>query len=137
MSRKRIALTVVAGVAVAAALVVAGLAGASTKARSHVSAVSGSVSFDGIWTSSTGQKQFADVIKAFNKVFPKVKINYKTGLPSTPNVLLCKATATGTGTVACNGHIPTGGSQGARGAHAIVAKGTVSMRKATTTFTRT
>jgi alpha-glucoside transport system substrate-binding protein len=87
MSRKRIALTVVAGVAVAAALVVAGLAGASTKARSHVSAVSGSVSFDGIWTSSTGQKQFADVIKAFNKVFPKVKINYKPVGNNIPTVL--------------------------------------------------
>jgi ABC-type glycerol-3-phosphate transport system substrate-binding protein len=87
MSRKGIALTVVAGVAVAAALVVAGLAGAGTKARSHTSAVSGSVSFDGIWTSSTGQKQFADVIKAFNKKFPKVKINYKPVGNNIPTVL--------------------------------------------------
>jgi len=87
MSRKRIALTVVAGVAVAAALVVAGLAGASTKARSQASAVSGSVSFDGIWTSSTGQKQFAQVIKAFNKKYPKVHINYKPVGNNIPTVL--------------------------------------------------
>ena len=87
MSRKGIALTVVAGVAVAAALVVAGLAGAGTKARSHVSAVSGSVSFDGIWTSSTGQKQFTEVIKVFNKKFPKVHINYKPVGNNIPTVL--------------------------------------------------
>jgi len=87
MSRKHIALTVVAGVAVAAALVVAGLAGASTKARSHTSAVSGSISFDGIWTSSTGQKQFADVIKAFNKIYPKVHVNYKPNGNNNPTVL--------------------------------------------------
>ena len=87
MSRKGIALTVVAGVAVAAALVVAGLAGAGTKSRAHVSAVSGSVSFDGIWTSSTGQKQFADVIKAFNKKFPKVHVNYKPVGNNIPTVL--------------------------------------------------
>src|SRR6266487_974741 len=87
MSRKRIALTVVAGLAVAAALVVAGLAGASTKARAHTSAVSGSISFDGIWTSSTGQKQFADVIKAFNKKFPKVHVNYKPVGNNIPTVL--------------------------------------------------
>src|SRR5438128_1565303 len=87
MSRKRIALTVVAGLAVAAALVVAGLAGANTKARAHTSAVSGSISFDGIWTSSTGQKQFADVIKAFNKKFPKVHVNYKPVGNNIPTVL--------------------------------------------------
>ncbi len=87
MSRKRIAISVVAGIAVSAALVAAGLAGAGTRAGSHMSAVSGSVSFDGIWTSSTGQKQFADVIKAFNKVFPKVKINYKPVGNNIPTVL--------------------------------------------------
>jgi alpha-glucoside transport system substrate-binding protein len=87
MSRKGIALTVVAGIAVAAALVVAGLAGAGTKARSQTSAVSGSVSFDGIWTSSTGQKQFKEVIKVFNKKFPKVHINYKPVGNNIPTVL--------------------------------------------------
>jgi alpha-glucoside transport system substrate-binding protein len=87
MSRKGIALTVVAGIAVAAALVVAGLAGAGTKAGSQTSAVSGSVSFDGIWTSSTGQKQFKEVIKVFNKKFPKVHINYKPVGNNIPTVL--------------------------------------------------
>jgi ABC-type glycerol-3-phosphate transport system substrate-binding protein len=87
MSRKGIALTVVAGIAVAAALVVAGLAGAGTKASSQTSAVSGSVSFDGIWTSSTGQKQFKEVIKVFNKKFPNVHINYKPVGNDIPTVL--------------------------------------------------
>jgi ABC-type glycerol-3-phosphate transport system substrate-binding protein len=66
---------------------VAGLAGAGTRAQAKTSAVSGSVSFDGIWTSSTGQKQFADVIKVFNKKFPKVKINYKPVGNNLPTVL--------------------------------------------------
>jgi hypothetical protein len=39
-------------------------------------AVSGSVSFDGIWTGSEAAS-FGKVIKAFNAVYPKVKINYK------------------------------------------------------------
>jgi ABC-type glycerol-3-phosphate transport system substrate-binding protein len=79
MTRKRIA---VIAVAAATALLVAGLAGAMTssgkKARSSGQnlAVSGTVTFDGIWTSSTGQKQFEDVISVFNKKYPKVKINY-------------------------------------------------------------
>jgi ABC-type glycerol-3-phosphate transport system substrate-binding protein len=87
MSARRIALTLVMAVAVAAALVAAGLAGASTRAASKVSAVSGSVSFDGVWTSSTGQKQFADVIKAFNKKYPKVHINYRPVGNNIPTVL--------------------------------------------------
>jgi ABC-type glycerol-3-phosphate transport system substrate-binding protein len=80
MTRRRIA---VIAAAAAAALLVAGLAGAMTSSgtKAHSSgqnlAVSGSVSFDGIWTSSTGQKQLEDVIKAFNKKYPKVHINYK------------------------------------------------------------
>ncbi|HWB23235.1 MAG TPA: hypothetical protein VG652_10135 [Gaiellaceae bacterium] len=39
-------------------------------------AVSGSITFDGIWTGSEAT-DFGDVIKAFNKVYPKVKVNYK------------------------------------------------------------
>jgi alpha-glucoside transport system substrate-binding protein len=87
MSRKAIAVTLVAGVAASAALVVTGFAGAGTRAGTKTSAVSGSVSFDGIWTSSTGQKQFADVIKVFNKKFPKVHINYKPVGNNIPTVL--------------------------------------------------
>jgi len=87
MSRKAIAVTLVVGVAAAAALLVAGLAGAGTRAGAQTSAVSGSVSFDGIWTSSTGQKQFANVIKLFNKKYPKVHINYKPVGNNIPTVL--------------------------------------------------
>src|SRR5205085_8363069 len=51
------------------------------------SAVSGSISFDGVWTASSGQKQFADVIAAFNKKFPNVKVNYKPVGNDLPTVL--------------------------------------------------
>jgi len=37
--------------------------------------VSGSVSFDGIWTGSEATA-FGDVIKAFNKIYPNVKVKY-------------------------------------------------------------
>ena len=88
MTRTRIA--VVAAGAVATALLVAGLAGArtSTPARAHQNlAVSGSISFDGIWTSSSGQKQFQDVINGFEKIYPKVKVNYKPVGNNLPTVL--------------------------------------------------
>jgi hypothetical protein len=49
---------------------------AKSGAASRNTAVSGSVSFDGIWTGSEAT-DFGDVIKAFNKVYPKVKVNYK------------------------------------------------------------
>ena len=72
---------------IAIALVSASFAGARTDTRTHVSAVSGSISFDGIWTSATGQKQFADVIKAFNKLYPKVHVNYKPNGNNNPTIL--------------------------------------------------
>ncbi|HEX3453533.1 MAG TPA: extracellular solute-binding protein [Gaiellaceae bacterium] len=87
MSRKLIGAVAVLTALVAVALVAASFAGARTGSSQHVSAVSGSVSFDGIWTSSTGQKQFADVIKAFNKLYPKVHINYKPNGNNNPTVL--------------------------------------------------
>jgi alpha-glucoside transport system substrate-binding protein len=80
MTRTRIAVVLLA---VAAAMLVAGLAGARTSSgtKSAVTAqnlaVKGSISFDGVWTASSGQKQFADVIKVFNKTYPNVKVNYK------------------------------------------------------------
>ena len=49
---------------------------AKTNRTAVNTAVSGSVSFDGIWTGSEAAA-FGQVIKAFNKVYPKVKINYK------------------------------------------------------------
>jgi len=50
-------------------------------------AVSGTVTFDGIWTSSSGATQFADVIAAFNKLYPNVKIDYKPVGDNLPTVL--------------------------------------------------
>src|SRR5947207_7216957 len=88
MSRTRIA--VVVGLAAALALLAAGLAGATSDSHaksSRVSAVSGTITFDGIWTASSGQKQFADVIAAFNKTYPKVKVNYKPVGNDLPTVL--------------------------------------------------
>ena len=88
MSRTRIA---VAGVAVTLALVAAGLAGASPRSHATSSGVNanvkGTITFDGIWTSSSGQKQFQDVINAFNKKFPNVKVNYKPVGNNLPTVL--------------------------------------------------
>jgi alpha-glucoside transport system substrate-binding protein len=88
MTRTRV--VAVAAAAVATALLVAGLAGArpSSTATAHQNlAVSGTVTFDGIWTSSSGQKQFQDVINAFNKTYPNVKVNYKPVGNNLPTVL--------------------------------------------------
>jgi alpha-glucoside transport system substrate-binding protein len=88
MSRRRIAVAVLV---TALALVAAGLAGATrgshAKSAGVNANVSGTVTFDGIWTSSSGAKQFADVIKGFNKLYPKVKVNYKPVGDNLPTVL--------------------------------------------------
>ena len=61
-----------------------GYAGAQ---KMHVNrAVSGTVTFDGIWTANDA-KSFAKVIAAFNKVYPNVKINYKPVGDNLPTVL--------------------------------------------------
>jgi maltose-binding protein MalE len=73
----------------AAALVAAGLAGASTKSHAkaaHPSAVSGTITFDGIWTGAEA-KNFGEVIKAFNQKFPNVKVKYKPVGNNIPTVL--------------------------------------------------
>ena len=84
MTRKRIALV---GIAAALALLIAGAAGAKVRSHTGTSAVSGTITFDGIWTASSGQKQFADVIAAFNKQYPNVKVNYKPVGNDLPTVL--------------------------------------------------
>jgi alpha-glucoside transport system substrate-binding protein len=87
MTRTRIA--IVAAVAVATALLVAGLAGARTSSptRAHQNlAVSGSISFDGIWTAAEATA-FGKVIAAFNKVYPNVKVHYKPVGNNVPTVL--------------------------------------------------
>jgi len=87
MTRHRILACALIG---AGGLLTAGLAGATTGTPASPKAnyaVSGSISFDGIWTSSSGQKQFQDVIKAFNKLYPNVHVNYKPVGNNLPTVL--------------------------------------------------
>ena len=50
------------------------------------SAVSGSITFDGVWTGAEASA-FGNVIKAFNKVTPGVKVNYKPVGDNLPTVL--------------------------------------------------
>jgi alpha-glucoside transport system substrate-binding protein len=86
MNRTRIA---VVGFAAALALLAAGLASATTNSHakgSQVSAVKGSISFDGIWTGAEA-KSFGAVITAFNKKYPDVKVNYKPVGNNIPTVL--------------------------------------------------
>jgi alpha-glucoside transport system substrate-binding protein len=81
----------VAGVVVALVVVAAGCGGGSKKSggstSSSTSNVSGTVTFDGIWTSSTGQKQFQAVIDGFNKQYPNVHVHYKPVGNNLPTVL--------------------------------------------------
>jgi hypothetical protein len=65
-----------------------------------------------------------------------VNFKYKTGVASPKGIALCSANATTNGTATCHATIPTTNA-GARGAHIIVAKGTASLIKVKTTFTRT
>src|SRR5438067_10962687 len=62
------------------------MASASSNKQAGPAAVSGSISFDGIWTGSEAAA-FAKVIKAFNKVYPNVKVNYKPVGNNVPTVL--------------------------------------------------
>jgi alpha-glucoside transport system substrate-binding protein len=89
-SRRVVRSAVAAGIVVALVAVAAGCGGSSKKSSSTTSAtsnVSGTVTFDGIWTSSTGQKQFQAVISAFEKAYPKVHVNYKAVGNNLPTVL--------------------------------------------------
>jgi alpha-glucoside transport system substrate-binding protein len=86
MNRTRIA---VVGFAAALALLAAGLASATTGSHakgSQVSALKGSISFDGIWTGAEA-KSFGAVISAFNKKYPNVKVKYKPVGNNIPTVL--------------------------------------------------
>ena len=71
--------------------IVAGVAAQSSSSKTTKltvnTAVSGSISFDGIWTASSGQKNFQDVINAFHKLYPNVKVNYKPVGNNLPTVL--------------------------------------------------
>jgi len=79
---------------VALAVIVAAVFGGTSKGAvktSRTSAVNtsvkGNVSFDGIWTSSTGQKPFQKVINAFQKKYPRIHVNYKPVGNNLPTVL--------------------------------------------------
>ena len=63
-----------------------GSSAAHTQKTTVNTAVSGSVSFDGIWTGSEATA-FGQVIKAFNKLYPNVHINYKPVGNNVPTVL--------------------------------------------------
>jgi ABC-type glycerol-3-phosphate transport system substrate-binding protein len=76
---------------VAVLAIVAGVAAQSSASKTTTlkgsKAVSGSISFDGIWTASSGQKNFQDVINAFRKLYPNVHVNYKPVGNNLPTVL--------------------------------------------------
>jgi alpha-glucoside transport system substrate-binding protein len=55
-------------------------------ATRSTAAVSGKITFDGVWTGNEA-KNFGAVIKAFNKVYPKVKVSYKPVGDNLPTVL--------------------------------------------------
>src|SRR5438105_6363559 len=85
MTRTRIMFALTA----ATALLVTGLAGAQTRSQAKVgvnTAVSGSITFDGIWT-STEATAFGKVIAAFNKKYPNIHVNYKPVGNNVPTVL--------------------------------------------------
>jgi alpha-glucoside transport system substrate-binding protein len=84
---------VIAALAAAVAVTAAGWSGhqngvaGTLKPTASNANIKGSITFDGIWTSSSGQKQFQDVINAFNKKYPNVKVNYHPIGDSLPTVL--------------------------------------------------
>jgi len=79
----------VVAVAIAAlAVLVAAVGAGATKTAAPASpaAVSGSISFDGVWTGGEAAA-FQAVINGFKKVYPKVKVNYKPVGDNLPTVL--------------------------------------------------
>jgi ABC-type glycerol-3-phosphate transport system substrate-binding protein len=73
---------------VAAVIPVAVLAATSSGsgATNHAQAVSGSITFDGVWTGAEASA-FGAVITAFNKTYPNVKVNYKPVGDNLPTVV--------------------------------------------------
>jgi alpha-glucoside transport system substrate-binding protein len=94
VKRRTIRAAGAAAAVVALAVIVAAVFGGTSKGAvktSRTSAVNtsvkGNVSFDGIWTSSTGQKPFQKVINAFQRKYPRVHVNYKAVGNNLPTVL--------------------------------------------------
>jgi hypothetical protein len=74
---------------VAAAVAALAIVSSGSSANRHVqrtSALSGSISFDGVWTGAEASA-FGNVIKAYNKVVPGVKVNYKPVGDNLPTVV--------------------------------------------------
>ena len=86
MRKRRPIVAAVIAVGALAALAGTQLASASKSSQTSPAAVSGSITFDGIWTGSEA-KAFGKVISAFNKVYPNVKVNYKPVGNNVPTVL--------------------------------------------------
>ena len=88
MSRRSIRL--VGALAIVSLVVLAAVLGSTSRAGNakvgKTSAVSGSITFDGVWTGAEASA-FGNVIKAFNKVTPGVKVNYKPVGDNLPTVL--------------------------------------------------
>jgi ABC-type glycerol-3-phosphate transport system substrate-binding protein len=85
----RFALTTLGVVAIVALTVLVGTStafGRQGASPASAQAVSGSITFDGIWTGAEAS-HFANVIKTFNKSYPKVKVNYKPVGDNLPTVL--------------------------------------------------
>jgi len=72
-------------VLVAALAITAGFGSRSSTPKANTS-VSGSISFDGIWTGAEATA-FGKVIKAFNQQYPNVHVNYKPVGNNVPTVL--------------------------------------------------
>ncbi len=89
MKAHRFALTTFGVAAIVALAVLVGTSTAfgrqSTRPASP-QAVSGNITFDGIWTGAEAS-HFANVIKVFNKTYPNVKVNYKPVGDNLPTVL--------------------------------------------------
>jgi alpha-glucoside transport system substrate-binding protein len=75
-----------AGVCLAVAVAVLAASSSGSGATRGASAVSGSITFDGVWTGAEASS-FGNVIKAFNKVNPNVKVNYKPVGDNLPTVV--------------------------------------------------
>jgi alpha-glucoside transport system substrate-binding protein len=69
-----------------AVLAVSSTGSGATKAKQHASAVSGTITFDGVWSGAEA-KSFGAVIAAFNKQFPDVHVNYKSVGDNLPTVV--------------------------------------------------
>src|SRR3954467_5740707 len=68
--------------------------GTGDTGRTANAAVSGTIVFDGIWTSRTGQPQFQAVINHFEKLYPNVHVAYRPIGPGLP-IALAAAVAAG------------------------------------------